>query len=126
MEYHALTPRYSYLYQSSSQLDPSNTRIIGSCTGLLAAVAAASSPSLSLVPALGLLLVRVAFRAGLLVASTGDRLQQGSTDHCWSIAVMGMEADPMNELLRQFNSKEVRADPNLSFSRLTSSIRPSR
>lgn len=126
LEYHALTPAYSYLYQSSSQLDPSNTRIIGSCTGLLAAVAASSSPNLSRLPSLGVLLVRIAFRAGLLVASTGNRLQQSSTDQCWSIAVMGMERDPMNELLGQFNSTEVRADASPWFSLLTFSIRPSR
>ncbi|KAL8929531.1 MAG: hypothetical protein Q9208_001200 [Pyrenodesmia sp. 3 TL-2023] len=95
-----------YLYQSSSQFDPSNTRIIGSCTGLLAAVAASSSPNLSRLPSLGVLLVRIAFRAGLLVASTGNRLQQGSTDQCWSVAVMGVERDPMDELLEQFNSTE--------------------
>ncbi|KAI4231872.1 MAG: hypothetical protein LQ349_005331 [Xanthoria aureola] len=96
----------SYLYQSSSQFDPSNTRIIGSCTGLLSAVAASSSTNLSRLPTLGVLLVRISFRAGLLVASTGNRLQQGSSTLCWSIAVMGMDRDPMSDLLRQFNSDE--------------------
>ncbi|KAL8757001.1 MAG: hypothetical protein Q9199_002543 [Rusavskia elegans] len=96
----------SYQYQSSSQFDPSNTRIIGSCTGLLAAVAASSSTNQSRLPTLGVLLVRIAFRAGLLVASTGNRLQQGSSELCWSIAVIGMDRDPMNELLGQFNSNE--------------------
>ncbi|KAL8657213.1 MAG: hypothetical protein Q9226_002153, partial [Calogaya cf. arnoldii] len=89
-----------------SQLDPSNIRIIGSCTGLLAAVAASSSMSLSRLPVLGVSLVRISFRTGLLVASTGDRLQQGSRDQCWSIAVMGMDHNLMKELLEQFNVEE--------------------
>ena len=108
-----LTPCYSYLYQSSSQFDPSNTRIIGSCTGLLSAVAASSSTNLSRLPALGVLLVRISFRAGLLVASTGNRLQQDSSTLCWSIAVMGMDRDPMSDLLRQFNSDEVKLPSTL-------------
>ncbi|KAL8767433.1 MAG: hypothetical protein Q9194_005985 [Teloschistes cf. exilis] len=96
----------SYQYQSSRDFDSSNTRIIGSCTGLLAAVAASSSKNSSRLPVLGVLLVRIAFRAGLLVASTGNRLQQGSTNHSWSIAVMGMDRDSMDELLKEFNSTE--------------------
>ncbi|KAL8700830.1 MAG: hypothetical protein Q9224_000778 [Gallowayella concinna] len=96
----------SYLYHSSSPFDPSNTRIIGSCTGLLAAVAASSSRNLSRLPVLGVQMVRIAFRVGLLVASTGDRLQQGSANLSWSIAVMGMDRDSMDELLKQFNLNE--------------------
>ncbi|KAL8801213.1 MAG: hypothetical protein Q9182_004607 [Xanthomendoza sp. 2 TL-2023] len=96
----------SYLYHSSSHLDPSSTRIVGSCTGLLAAVAASSSRNLSRLPVLGVQLVRIAFRTGLLVTSTANRLQQGSTNQSWSIAVMGIDRDSMDELLRQFNSKK--------------------
>ncbi|KAI4249496.1 MAG: hypothetical protein LQ352_005609, partial [Teloschistes flavicans] len=96
----------SYQYQSSSDFDSSNTRIIGSCTGLLAAVVASSSGSSSRMLVLGVQLVRIAFRTGLLVASTGNRLQQGSTNQSWSIAVMGMDKDSMDELLKQFNSNE--------------------
>ncbi|KAL9578434.1 MAG: hypothetical protein Q9212_005718, partial [Teloschistes hypoglaucus] len=102
----ALTPSNSYLYQSSRDFDSSNTRIIGSCTGLLAAVAASSSRNPSRLLVLGVLLVRIAFRTGLLVASNGDRLQQGSTSQSWSIAVMGMKKDSMEELLKEFNSTE--------------------
>lgn len=124
-EHHALTPGNSYLYQSSRDFDSSNTRIIGSCTGLLAAVAASSSRNSSRLPVLGVLLVRIAFRAGLLVASTGNRLQQGSTNHSWSIAVMGMDRDSMDELLKEFNSTEVRVDTQPFSSLLTSLTRPS-
>ncbi|KAL8805460.1 MAG: hypothetical protein Q9200_005415, partial [Gallowayella weberi] len=38
--------------------------------------------------------------------SAANRLQQGSTNQSWSIAVMGMDRDSMDELLRQFNSNE--------------------
>lgn len=128
LEHHALTPGNSYLYQSSRDFNSSNTRIIGSCTGLLAAVAASSSRnSKSRLLVLGVLLVRIAFRAGLLVASTGDQLQQGcTTSHSWSIAVMGMDRESMDELLKEFNSTEVRADTQPFSSLLIFSTRPSR
>ncbi|KAL8995577.1 MAG: hypothetical protein Q9169_004719 [Polycauliona sp. 2 TL-2023] len=97
----------SYLYQSSNSLDPSKTHIVGSCTGLLAAVAASSSAKPSRLPILGVILVRIAFRIGLLVAETANRLQQGSTNQSWSIAVMGIDKESMNELLEYFQSKQV-------------------
>ncbi|KAI4121902.1 MAG: hypothetical protein LQ338_006102 [Usnochroma carphineum] len=106
----------SYLCQTSSHIDPSDTRIIGSCTGLLAAVVASSSPSVSQLPTLGVALVRIAFRAGLLVADTRNRLQQGSTNQeNWSVAVKGLNEDSMNELLRQFNAREVISASNQAY-----------
>ncbi|KAL8729534.1 MAG: hypothetical protein Q9181_004967 [Wetmoreana brouardii] len=106
----------SYLCQTSSHLNPSNTRIIGSCTGLLAAVAASSSRSLSDLPVIGVALVRIAFRAGLLVANIRDRLQQGSTNQdTWSVAVMGLDEGPMSGLLREFNAREVISASNQAY-----------
>ncbi|KAL8720159.1 MAG: hypothetical protein Q9225_002947 [Loekoesia sp. 1 TL-2023] len=106
----------NYLCQTSSHIDPSNTRIIGSCTGLLAAVAASSSQSLLQLPVLGVALVRIAFRAGLLVANTGNRLQQGSmTPESWSVAVMGSDEGSISELLRQFNASEVISASNQAY-----------
>ncbi|KAL9030755.1 MAG: hypothetical protein Q9196_001159 [Gyalolechia fulgens] len=106
----------NYLYHSSNHIDPSSTRIIGSCTGLLAAVAASSSSNLSELPILGVALVRIAFRVGLLVANTKNRLQQGrADDESWSVAVMGLDKDPMNELLNQFNETEVLSASNQAY-----------
>ncbi|KAL8840310.1 MAG: hypothetical protein Q9170_001394 [Blastenia crenularia] len=96
-----------YLCQTSNGIDPSDTRIIGSCTGLLAAVAASSSRDLSQLPVIGVALVRIAFRVGLLVADTRDRIQPVSTNReSWSTAVMGLDESAMIELLEQFNEKE--------------------
>ena len=102
----------SFLQATSKHLDDSNTRIIGSCTGLLAAVAASSSRSLADLPVLGVLLVRIAFRVGVAVADARERMQQGpSRQGSWSVAVAESSQEKMRDLLGQFHVDEVGARP---------------
>ena len=104
--------KLSFLEATSKRLSDSNTRIIGSCTGMLAAVAASSSRSLSDLLALGVTLVRIAFRVGVAVADSRERMQQGpSCQGSWSIAVAESNQDKMQELLGKFHANEVRAKP---------------
>ena len=101
----------SYLQATSRYPDRSNTRIIGSCTGLLAAAAASSSRGLSELPDLGVTLVRIAFRVGVAVAGSRQRVQQGPTRQgSWSVAVAESSQDNMRELIEQFHADEVRVD----------------
>ena len=101
----------SYLQATSRYPDRSNTRIIGSCTGLLAAVAASSSRGLSELPDLGVTLVRIAFRVGVAVAGSRQRVQQGPTRQgSWSVAVAEASQDKMRELIKQFHADEVRME----------------
>ena len=102
----------SYLQVTSKYPDHSNTRIIGSCTGLLAAVAASSSRSLSDLPTLGAILVRIAFRVGVAVANARERMQQGpACQGSWSVAVAESSQDRMQELMAQFHADEVSDEP---------------
>ena len=101
----------SFLEATSKHLSDSNTRIIGSCTGMLAAVAASSSRSLPDLLALGVTLVRIAFRVGVAVADSRERMQQGpSCQGSWSVAVAESNQDKMQDLLAQFHTSEVRAE----------------
>ena len=109
-----LTLYHSYLQATSKSPDPSNTRIIGSCTGLLAAVAASSSRSLSDLPTLGVVLVRIAFRVGVAVASARERMQQGpACQGSWSVAVAESSQDRIRDVIAEFHADEVRAEPLL-------------
>ncbi|KAL9596553.1 MAG: hypothetical protein Q9219_005731 [cf. Caloplaca sp. 3 TL-2023] len=65
---------------------------------------------------LAVTLVRIAFRTGLLVSETGNRLQQGSLSReNWSVAVMGLDEESMNELLAQFNAREAISVSNKAY-----------
>ena len=106
-----LTVNFSYVQATSKHPDPSNTRIIGSCTGLLAAVAASSSRSLSDLPTLGVILVRIAFRVGVTVATARERMQQGpACQGSWSVAVAESSPNKIEDLIAGFNADEVRTE----------------
>ena len=78
---------------------------------MLAAVAASSSRSLPDLLALGVTLVRIAFRVGVAVADSRERMQQGpSCQGSWSVAVAESNQDKMQDLLAQFHASEVRAE----------------
>ena len=101
----------SYLQTTSKCLNPSDTRIVGSCTGLLAAIAASSSRGLSDLPALGVTLVRISFRVGVAVADSRERVQQGPTcQGSWSMAVAEPSQDKMRDLINKFHAEEVRTE----------------
>ena len=105
-----LTSRFSYIYVTSNTVDPSNTLLLGSCTGSLAAAAASASGALSDLPVLGAILVRIAFRTGVRVAQARGKLQRdsGSRDS-WSEVVAGTSESSMTELLQEFHENEVRS-----------------
>ena len=99
----------SYLHATSDCVDPRGTKVIGSCTGLLAATALCSSRVISDLPNLGTALVRIAFRVGVTVAESRDRLQQGSKGQAsWSVAVAESSEDAIKATLEQFHAKKVR------------------
>ncbi|EPE33704.1 Thiolase-like protein [Glarea lozoyensis ATCC 20868] len=62
-------------------------RVVGVCTGLLAAAAAASCESLETFIPLALETIRVAFRVGFLVATRAEELIQDSSDQLWSTVI---------------------------------------
>lgn len=109
-----LTPCRSYLHVTSDcigYIDPQSTRILGSCTGLLAGVAASSSRGLSDLPNIGATLVRVAFRVGVLVASSGDSLQQGyPSQESWSTVITGLNESAMKNVLEKSHAGNVRTE----------------
>lgn len=101
----------SYVHATSDYINPSNSRIIGLCTGMLAAVAASSFRSFSDLPTLGTALVRIAFRVGVVVAGSRERLQQGPRGQAsWAVAVAESNEDRMKATLRQFHIDKVRPE----------------
>ena len=104
----------SYLHVTpdcNEYIDPSKTRILGSCTGLLAGIAASSSRGLSDLPILGVTLVRVAFRTGVLVAGLRDLLQQGPTSQeSWSTVFAGLSENAMKDALKKIHADNVRTE----------------
>ena len=102
----------SYLHATSDCVDPTSTKAIGSCTGLLAATALCSSRGISDLPNLGTVLVRIAFRVGVAVAESRDRLQQESKGQAsWSVAVAESSEDAIKATLEQFHFEKVRLTP---------------
>jgi hypothetical protein len=65
----------------------SEFRVVGVCTGILAAAAAASCDGMGTFTPLALETIRIAFRVGFLVASRAEELVQESGDQSWSIVI---------------------------------------
>ena len=103
--------KFSYFHTTSGYNDPSSSRIIGLCTGLLAAIVASSSRTLSDLLTLGVAMVRIAFRVGVVVAGSRERLEQGPTSQAsWSVAVAESSEDTMKATIKQFHADKVRAE----------------
>ncbi|KAJ6199961.1 hypothetical protein J3E72DRAFT_186462 [Bipolaris maydis] len=85
-----------------------NSRILGLCTGTLAAAAVSCSRStLDLVP-LGVAAVVTAFKTGIHVTNVAQRVepsQEGQTDRSWSMLVGGTDGatEAVNKFLRETN-----------------------
>ena len=92
-------------------LQSSATQILGVCTGLLAASAVASATSLiSLVP-LAVQTVKIAFRLGSRVATTGQRLESpANQNQKWSTIVLGISSEAAEPALKELNDKQVSFD----------------
>lgn len=84
-----------------------NSRVLGLCTGALAAAAVGCSRNtLELVP-LALDAVTVAFRVGMHVTDMAQRLQPSdSSDQSWSIIVPGLASV---EAVHKFGEETVRS-----------------
>lgn len=91
----------------SQHFVPSNTILVGLCTGLLAAAAVSASQSALDLIDNALKIVRVAFRIGIRVNDAAQRL---STDvnQSWSRLVVGVQKEASIAEVRQFNERKVR------------------
>ncbi|OCK74392.1 polyketide synthase PksA [Lepidopterella palustris CBS 459.81] len=85
---------------------PSNTRVLGLCTGLLAASVVASSRSMADLLPLAVEAVRIAFRAGTCVGIARDALDQaaGAKDS-WSTIVTGTSEKSAKAALAEFHQQ---------------------
>lgn len=87
---------------------PQNTRIIGICTGLLAASAIASCSSLASLIPLAVETVAVAFRVGALVATVSDVLERRLVgEDAWSTVIGGQHIGSAENEIAEFNKAQV-------------------
>ena len=95
----------------SQYLVPSNTVLVGLCTGLLAATAVSASSGVLDLVTNALRVVRVAFRIGVKVNDAAQRL---SIDHdvqvkqSWSRLVVGVQKEVSIAEVEKFNERKVR------------------
>ncbi|KAH8585456.1 hypothetical protein B0O99DRAFT_696467 [Bisporella sp. PMI_857] len=108
----------------SEYIVPSDTVLVGLCTGLLASAAVSASQSLLDLISIALKVVRVAFRIGVKVDAAARRL---STDHdveiaqSWSRVVLGGRKDATISEVTQFN--ETKGLPKASQAYISSTSR---
>lgn len=87
---------------------PCDTCLVGLCTGLFAATAIASSPSLSELVPIAVQVVLIAFRTGRYVATLADRLQKDSElSESWSYVVPGIGESDATSILNVFHRENV-------------------
>ncbi|EDP47078.1 hypothetical protein KXW98_000949 [Aspergillus fumigatus] len=87
-------------------------------TGLLAAAAAAASPTLADLPRLGAAAVRIALRMGVLVAETSQSVEAREPDapaDNWAAVVMDLDEDTVREELNLFNASTNNLGPSRLF-----------
>ena len=104
----------------SQYIVPSNTVLVGLCTGLLAATAVSASQSALDLVANALKVVRVAFRIGVKVNEVAQRLSTvHDSQQSWSRLVVGVQKEASIAEVAQFNERKVRG---LTISILTLSM----
>lgn len=86
---------------------PSDTVLVGLCTGLLAAVAVSASQSTLDLVDNALNIVRVAFRIGIRVNDAAQRLST-EVNQRWSRLVLDVQKEASIAEIRQFNERKVR------------------
>lgn len=89
---------------------PSNTVLVGLCTGLLAAATVSASQSILDLIANALKTVRVAFRLGVKVNDTAQRLSpvyDVQANQSWSRLVVGVQKKASIDEVTQFNERKV-------------------
>lgn len=95
----------------SQYIVPSNTILVGLCTGLLAAAAVSASQSLLDLIANAPKFIRVAFRIGVKVNSAAQRLssiRDAEVNQSWSRLVVGAQKETSIAEVTQFNDRKVR------------------
>lgn len=89
---------------------PSDTILVGLCTGLVAAAAVSASRSLLDLVTNAPSIVRVAFRVGVKVNGTAQRLSTkygAEVNQSWSRLVVGVQKEASIAEVKQFNEKKV-------------------
>ncbi|KAF2661649.1 polyketide synthase PksA [Lophiostoma macrostomum CBS 122681] len=96
-----------YYGENPTQLpNLANTRVLGLCTGLLAASVVASARTLDELLPLAIEAVRLSFRAGTCVGSAKDALEQASNaKESWSTIVTGISESAANAALKAFHEE---------------------
>ena len=106
-----------YRYQSANTEGypfATQTRTIGSCTGLLAASAVSSCCSLADLIEVAVDTVRIAFRIGALVAETAAEIERTLAQaQSWSVIVPNLSAEAAKDILDKFHEAEVTQSSNL-------------
>lgn len=88
---------------------PSETCLVGLCTGLFAAAAIASSPSISQLIPIAIQVTLMAFRTGAHVAALADRLNNRSeSPESWTYVVPAEKESEINSILNDFHKENVR------------------
>lgn len=81
---------------------PSETHLLGVCTGALAATAVASSKSVTDLLPIAVQTVQVAFRLGLLAVEVSNRIQPGCSGS-WSLIFPGLTTGAVSVALKEFS-----------------------
>lgn len=105
-----LTPgahsRAEKMHEDSTR--PSETCLIGLCTGLFAATAIASSPSLSGLVPIAVQMVLMAFRTGAYVTALADRLHKNSEgSSSWTYVLPGISEVAATSIISDFHKVNV-------------------
>lgn len=86
---------------------PSNMRVLGLCTGLLAASAVVSSKTLADLLHLAVEAVRISFRAGTCVGTVKGALEQAANSkESWSTIVTGTSDQSAKDALAEFHQEK--------------------
>ncbi|KAI0879113.1 polyketide synthase [Hypoxylon argillaceum] len=86
---------------------PENTKLSGLCTGLFAAAAIATSPSLSSLIPIAVQVVLMAFRVGSHVGSLSERLNpSGGKSESWTYVISSVKEDDAKKILADFHQSE--------------------
>ncbi len=92
--------KYPHILQSSSDII-----LLGLCTGLLPAAAAATTTSLSGLLKLPPDIVCVSLRVGLLASRRSTRLERSMES--WAIMVSGVPASELQKVIQEFHARNV-------------------
>ena len=87
----------------------SDTHIVGSCTGLLAAAAVSSARNFVDLLPLAVEFVSIAYRIGSLVTETRDHIEQApGRSSSWSVVLPGLRKEEAFDSLKTFHGNNVR------------------